>query len=36
LRSAAGELSTYGAHATEHPEVVYNDLITAADAAGGD
>ncbi len=36
LRLAAGELSTYGSHTTEHPEAVYNSLLEAAKEQAGD
>ncbi len=36
LLLAAGELSTYGRHACRHPEEVYDGLLEAADAEGGE
>ena len=35
LRLAAGELSTYGDHTTQHPQEVYDDLVKAARAEEG-
>ena len=35
LRLAAGELSTYGDHTTQHPQEVYDDLVKAALAEEG-